>query len=255
LLAHVRAGDLHGLNVTIPHKQNVIPFLDVLTPAASAIGAVNTVFRKGEDLVGDNTDAPGFWADLRKRLDIQDYETPDAVLLGAGGSARAVAYALLTHGFHLTIVARRVEQARELQTQFSIMSECISICALDNEFSKISADPFSFSGQSSREDLRSLTELRPALIVNATPVGMHPITDDSPWPDGIPLPGGAAIYDLVYNPFETLLMKRARAAGLPAVPGLGMLVEQAALAFELWTGQVAPREVMMEAAMDRKTGV
>src|ERR1044071_5854702 len=107
LLARVRSGEIHGLNVTIPHKQNVIPFLDSLTPTACAIGAVNTIYLHENQLVGDNTDAAGFFADLKKLLTTVPYGDDkmegqgdlNALILGAGGSARAVVYALVNAGW------------------------------------------------------------------------------------------------------------------------------------------------------------
>jgi shikimate dehydrogenase len=96
----------------------------------------------------------------------------------------------------------------------------------------------------------ALASCTPALIVNTTPLGMVPNTETSPWPSEVPFPRGAAVYDLVYQPPETLLVRSARAAGLPAVAGLGMLIEQAALAFERWTGARAPRDAMWEAIQD-----
>ncbi len=235
LLNQVRGGTIHGLNVTIPHKQNVIPLLDDLTPAAKAIGAVNTIFCEGDLLIGDNTDAPGFWADLQRRAWSKPFDSAQgkdrgadkhALILGAGGSARAVAYALLTNGYAITIAARRIEQAQALSDRLTVSSELISVVDLKN---------------------CPLSTAHCSLIVNTTPVGMHPHIDASPWPEGIPFPDRAAVYDLVYNPHETLLVCQAQAAGLVAMTGLGMLVEQAALAFERWTGFEAPREEMMEA--------
>ncbi len=227
LLKQVRDGKMHGLNVTIPHKQNVIPLLDDLTPAAKSIGAVNTIYRKGDLLLGDNTDAPGFWTDLQQlAFSGEQGASRRSLILGAGGSARAVAFALLTNGYSITIAARRLEQALEIRDQYSVFSDRLSVTEFKN---------------------CPLSTIRCSLIVNTTPVGMHPNVNASPWPDGTPFPGKAAIYDLVYNPGETLLVKQAKAAGLPAMTGLGMLIEQAALAFERWTGLEAPREAMQEA--------
>ncbi len=228
LLENMRAGEIHGLNVTIPHKQTVISFLDALTPAAEAIGAVNTIFRQGGQLVGDNTDAPGFLRDLQSRLNIQPFERINVLILGAGGSARAVTYALLSRGCHVTIAARRLEQANALAAYFG------------NRFPNIQPETIKF---------QFLTlNLQPStLIINTTPLGMSPNLNDSPWPEGIPFPGNAAVYDLVYNPRETLIVRQARAAGLRATTGLGMLIEQAALALERWTGLVVPRDVMLNA--------
>lgn len=226
LLEKMRTGKIHGLNVTIPHKQNVIPYLDVLTPAAETIGAVNTIFLKGKQLTGDNTDAPGFWRDLQQ-LDISTFQQKrSALILGAGGSARAVVYALLGQGYQVSILARRTVQAQALYTQMSVISEHLSI--VDPVHGPQPTDHFT-------------------LLVNTTPVGMHPHENASPWPIETPLPKQAAVYDLVYNPSETLLVKHARKAGLSATTGLGMLIEQAALAFERWTGLEAPRDVMMAA--------
>jgi shikimate dehydrogenase len=226
LLEQMNTGEIQGLNVTIPHKQNVIPLLDELTPAAETIGAVNTIFVQENKLIGDNTDAHGFWGDL-KRLAVSDQQSSSsALVLGAGGSARAVIYALLTHGYHVTITARRIEQAQKLCNQLSVISAQLSM--VDSVHRSLHTDHYS-------------------LLVNTTPVGMHPHGNESPWPADIPLPKHAAVYDLVYNPRETLLVRHARENGLPATTGLGMLVEQAALAFERWTGQEAPRNVMRQA--------
>ena len=115
LLAHVRTGEIHGLNVTIPHKQNVIQFMDELTPTAQAIGAVNTICMRENKLIGDNTDAPGFLADLKKVMGNGRSEIGySALVLGAGGSARAVVYALLNDGWEVTLAARRLEQVQQL---------------------------------------------------------------------------------------------------------------------------------------------
>ena len=222
LLNRVRAGEITGLNVTIPHKQNVIPLLDKLTPTAQAIGAVNTIYLRDDRLIGDNTDALGFSADLKKFLttETQRHGDINALVLGAGGSARAVVYALVNSGWNVTIAARRIEQAQELAASFTNYELQIT------NYESFIHHPSTFN-----------------LIVNATPLGMAPNADQSPWPGNLPFPN-ASVYDLVYNPRETKLVKDARAQGLSATTGLGMLIEQAALAFELWTGQCPPREIM-----------
>jgi len=229
LLANLRTGKLHGLNVTIPHKQNVIPLLDILTPPASAIGAVNTIFCQDGNLMGDNTDAPGFMADLRQFI---AGNPSSALVLGAGGSARAVVYALAQSGCRVYLAARRLDQAQGLAQDMSkagdrLKSEIVAL--------RLKAEVM--------EQVTSTCDL----IVNTTPVGMHPNTGASPWPMELPFPQGAAVYDLVYNPSETMLVRLARQSGLLATTGLGMLIEQAALAFERWTGQPVPREVMRKA--------
>jgi shikimate dehydrogenase len=143
------------------------------------------------------------------------------LILGAGGSARAVVYALLNDGWKVTLAVRRIEQAEGLAN--------------------------SFPGQN--VEIRNFDDLRPLtfnLLVNTTPIGMTPNIDQSPWSRGIPFPKAAVIYDLVYNPRETQLVKEARLQGLNATTGLGMLIEQAGLAFELWTGKIPPRKVLFE---------
>ncbi len=228
LLACLRRGELHGLNVTIPHKQAVIPLLDELTPTAEAIGAINTIFTQNGQLIGDNTDAPGFLVDLKRFLttETQGHGDKKSVLvLGAGGSARAIVYALVSDGWEVMVAARRLEQAEGLARRYAQ-----NVSVLD--FLHLSS---------------FILHPSPLCIINTTPLGMSPHTDASPWPAGLPLPQNAAVYDLVYNPRETKLVRMARAAGLPAVTGLGMLVEQAALAFEIWTGHVPPREALTAA--------
>ena len=230
LLECVRSGELIGLNVTIPHKQAVIPLLDELTPQARAVGAVNTIVHCAGKLLGDNTDISGFKADLYQSLPIKKEGRKDkcALILGAGGAARAVVYALLMDGWRTNLVARRLGSAQALIAQFPQAASAITAVAWNEKAIRgVLADT--------------------ALIVNATPLGMSPHTDNSPWPENVPFPDKAAVYDLVYNPRETKLVRTARAAGLPAVTGLGMLVEQAALSFETWTSRHVPREVLFTA--------
>jgi shikimate dehydrogenase len=227
LLSRVRSGEIHGLNVTIPHKQNVIGFLDELTPTASSIGAVNTIYLRDNKLVGDNTDAQGFLRDLKKFLttETQRHRELNALILGSGGSARAVVYALINDGWDVIIAARRFEQAEQVAESFAHHQLQITNDQLSNiELSNIS------------------------LIVNTTPVGMVPNIDQSLWPENLPFPPHAAIYDLVYNPRKTKLVRDARRQGLQAITGLGMLIEQAALSFEIWTNRIPPREAMRESA-------
>lgn len=224
----LRSGELHGLNVTIPHKQSVFPLVDELTPSAAAMGAVNTLFMRSGKLVGDNTDAPGFWGDL-SNLPIQNAKS--ALILGAGGAARAVVYALLTRGWYVRITDLRPEQAASLLAHYS---------AQELDSSKLEVIPFS-------PQTLEQAGLSSDLVVNATPMGMHPNMDNCAWPEGIPLPEHACIYDVVYNPIETKLLKIAKNSGLPCRNGLGMLVEQAALSFERWMGFSPSRSQMMEA--------
>ncbi len=222
LLEGMRRGEIQGLNVTIPHKQTVMRMLDALTPEARAVGAVNTIAMDGGRLLGDNTDAPGFLADLQRSFALRP---ESAIVLGAGGSARAVVFALARQGWRVHVAARRRDRARRLADDLSGLG------------GPISPAPLSVAG---------LAAVAPGcgLIVNCTPVGMAPNVTATPWPKDVPLPERAAVYDLVYNPRETALVREARARGLLAVTGIGMLIEQAALSFERWTGRPASREAM-----------
>jgi shikimate dehydrogenase len=215
VIARIRSGELQGANVTIPHKQAVMPFLDEIDPAAQAVGAVNTIVKQAERLIGYNTDTLGF---KRSLLDTGNavIHQPCAVL-GAGGSARAVIYVLRELGAHITVYARNVEKARALH--------------LDGR------------------PLGALGEIDPVtrLIVNTTPVGLAPHCDASPWPDDVALPKHALIFDLLNNPATTRFMKQAAQAGLRAVNGWNMLVYQGAAAFEKWTGLEPPVDVMKQA--------
>ncbi len=229
LIRRVRSGEIHGLNVTVPHKQSVIPLLDDLTPTARAIGAVNTICLRGGKLVGENTDAPGFLADLRQFLASQPSTENRrfALVLGAGGSALAVVHALLTEGWHVTVAARRSEQARQLMSTFANPKLSIANFPISN-----------------------LQNAHFNLLVNTTPAGMFPHVEQSPLPENLSLPSTLLVYDLVYNPRETALVRAARAQGLSAATGLGMLIEQAALAFAIWTGCNPPRDILRRAVED-----
>ncbi len=228
LLDQVRVDEIAGLNVTIPHKQNVIGFMDELTPTAQVIGAVNTVYSRDNKLIGDNTDAAGFLTDLNRFVATQQSAARNrksSMVLGAGGSACAVVYALLNDGWQVTIAARRIEQAQELAAQFKNAS------AVELNFQTFQPSNLQ-------------------LIVNTTPVGMTPLTDESPLPENTSLSSDTIIYDLVYNPRETKLVKDAHMHGLSATTGLGMLIEQAALAFEIWTGHNPPRDVLYTSVVE-----
>jgi len=225
LLNRVREQNIRGLNVTIPHKEKIIPLLDELTPTARAIGAVNTIFLHKGKLIGENTDAAGFSTNLKQKTGFPDLgQPPAALILGAGGSARAVVYALNTDGWQVTIAARRIDQAEEVARSYKNVEIM--------EFNE-----------------RTLKNINPQLIVNTTPIGMVPDTDRSPWPD-LPMPQNTIVYDLVYNPRETKLVRDARAQGLSAFTGIGMLIEQATRAFEIWTGYRPSRSALMN-AVDR----
>ncbi len=226
----VSAGELAGLNVTIPYKIRIMPYLTEMTPAARKIGAVNTVFASEGGVWGDNTDAGGFEADLAWCFGDDFLSSSGQVLvLGAGGAARAVVFTLASAGWHVIIAARRPAQAEGLVENFQDLSGDLT--------------PVIFS-------VESLKRYQPKLVVNATPVGMWPKVDETPWPEGLPLPAGAVVYDLVYRPSRTGLIQQALLQGLPAFNGSGMLAAQAALAFAGWTGLEPPLAGMRQ-ALDR----
>lgn len=225
----VRALGLRGANVTVPHKQAVMPHLDALTDAASVIGAVNTIIVQADgSLLGDNTDAPGFIADLHNHgVDTQGQRV---LVLGAGGSARAVVYGLATAGATTIIIANRTlaratDLVADLQAQ---VPDCPLIaCALPNDLAKVAATS--------------------DLIVNCTSLGMSPNITTTPWLADLPFRTDQAVYDLVYNPRDTRLLAQAAQEGAQALGGIGMLVWQGAIAFERWTGIMPPVDVMRQA--------
>ncbi|MFQ5400966.1 MAG: shikimate dehydrogenase [Anaerolineae bacterium] len=224
-----------GVNVTVPHKQAVIPYLNEIDPGAKGIGAVNTILINKSHafafkLIGYNTDWSGFLADL-EALGVP-VAGRDCLVLGAGGSARAVAYALASAGGRVQVLARRVAQARQL--------------AADLE-KGLPANRRVLTGRPFTELAAAVRHMDAPLIVNTTPLGMVPAVNASPWPDGLPFPPGTFVYDLVYNPRRTRLMQQADAAGCRAANGLGMLVQQGALAFQLWTGVMPDTAVMRQA--------
>jgi shikimate dehydrogenase len=237
--AEYGGGDYAGANVTVPHKETVLPFLDGLTPVAQAIGAVNTILKqplsgdspspkgerqsKGEAMIGHNTDAAGWLADLHA-LGVTITGRP-VLVLGAGGAARAAVAGCASVGASVRVFARRREQSSDLRSLIP------------------SLEIFDYTPSALRQASAGC-----ALIVNCTPLGMTPRAEASPWLDDVPFPPDAFVYDMVYNPAETRFTQQAKTAGLRAATGLGLLVEQGALAFELWTGRPAPRALMRAAA-------
>ncbi len=231
LVERVRSGDLAGLNVTIPHKEAVLPLLDGLTPLAVEIGAVNTLFVERHRVMGDNTDANGFLADLLRwsvELGRPWKAGSRALMLGAGGASRAAAYALCRAGWEVTLAARRLDQAEAL-------ADWLRGKKLMGQARAKALDSKGLSGES------------PDLVVNTTPLGMGAQAAESPWPAGLDFPPGAAVYDMIYYPRETLLVQQARRAGLPATGGLGMLIEQGTMAFTRWTGCAVERKNVWQA--------
>ncbi|HUP84994.1 MAG TPA: shikimate dehydrogenase [Acidimicrobiales bacterium] len=221
-VAAMRTLGIAGLNVTMPHKADVIAGLDGLSPTAAALGAVNTIHRRGDDLVGDNTDGAGFLDALRHD---EGFEAAGcrAVVFGAGGAARAVVLALAHAGaLDIAVVNRTASRAG-------------ATVALASDKARIGNE----------EDIADAD-----LVVNATPVGMRGAGTDGALPlEPAHLRANQLVVDLVYHPLRTPLLAAARERGAVAVTGLGMLIHQAAHAFRLWTGEDPPLEVMSAAAL------
>ena len=231
-----RAPDFIASCVTLPHKQAVIPMIDELADTAKAVGAVNWIINDGGKLVGHNTDAPGFYRALTE-LGGFTVAGRNAVVLGAGGAARAIVYALVNAGIgQLTIANRTLERAQALATEFS--------ASTDAEISSVEMTTF------------ALSRLAPSidLWVNTTSVGMAggPAPNQSPI-DANLLRAGQTGYDAVYAPPETPFLRDIKAAGGTALGGLTMLVLQGAVGFELATGKPAPVADMF-AAVDEAIG-
>jgi len=224
----LRALHFAGFNVTIPHKEAIVPYLDEVTKLARRIGAVNTVQNQEGKLIGYNTDGPGFVESLKAEAGF-DPKGKKVVILGAGGAGRAVAVSLAQEG------AQTIYLYDVLLKKAQNLAEYLS----DNFNSSIQALPLASLPA-------SLTKSQ--LLVNCSPLGMHPKTDESPLPENIQLHKKLTVYDLVYNPKETKLLQQAKEVGAKAVSGLGMLVRQGALAFTVFTGKPAPLEIMFEAA-------
>jgi 3-dehydroquinate dehydratase/shikimate dehydrogenase len=205
-----------GFSVTIPHKQRIVRYLDIVDPLARRIGAVNTVWRKAGKWRGTNTDVPGILVPLSKRLKPAKARI---LIAGNGGAARAAAFALSDAGAVVSLVGRNVDRVRALARLTG--AETLATDQLNGRH----FDAF----------------------IHATPVGMYPHTDDAFFHDRIP---ADLVFDMVYNPLETLLLKNARAQGVETIQGVEMFVEQAAHQFETWTGESAPRPVMEKAVLE-----
>ncbi len=242
-----------GANVTIPHKEAVLPLLDIVDSLASRIGAVNTIVHRNEYLYGYNTDAPG----LLNALAEYDIGTRDenghvslkgytVVLLGAGGAARSAAFAVASASVtRLIIVNRSMERAQQLATD---VGKQFVVFSLSSSNSAETTQVFCLN------DTEFLIPHPRSIIINATSVGMHRMhsmhaartEDESPLSSEVlaRFMSDTFIFDMVYNPVQTRLLIQARALGLRAVNGLPMLLHQGALAFTLWTGQPAPLDIM-----------
>ncbi len=218
--------DWRGCNITMPHKQAAMAYLDAIDPQAKRIGAVNTVVRSADGrLTGYNTDAPGFLEPLRHLLDRQHLFRM-ARILGAGGAARAIVAALADEGFTLVLAARDPAKAQALLDEL----------AAKGEHHAVDLAHFAPETDFEFDDREGLLDL----IVNASPLGMAgqpPLAFDFSH-----APPGSVVYDIVTHPLDTPLLVEARGRGFPTVDGLAMLIGQAAVAFEKFFGTPAPRE-------------
>jgi 3-dehydroquinate dehydratase / shikimate dehydrogenase len=202
-----------GFSVTIPHKQRVVRYLDFVEPLARRIGAVNTVWRKTGKWRGTNTDVAGIVKPLEQRRRLSHAHV---LLAGYGGAARAAAFALHDAGAHLSITGRSPARAQALAK--AVNADVVTLKRAEQQHYDV--------------------------VLNATPVGMHPNCDGCLFQENVP---GDVVFDMVYNPRETMLLKMARDGNRAVISGLEMFLEQAAEQFEIWTGETAPRAVMRQA--------
>lgn len=224
----VRALNIRGLNVTMPHKTAIINHLDRVDLSAQIVNSVNTVLHKENLLFGFNTDGVGAVKALKENG--VELKGRKVLLLGAGGAARAIAYAMAKEADELAVLNRTAKQAQALAR------------LLEKPFNKKIA-----SGSLSPSDVE--TNIRDSdILINATSVGMKPKPDESPVAPKM-LRRNMAVMDIVYNPLETRLVKDAKAAGAEVVSGVEMLIYQGAASFEIWTGKSAPVEVMRQAVL------
>ena len=231
-IAELKGDDFLGANVTIPHKERVVPMVDRLTEDAGATGAVNTITREGRRLVGHNTDVPGFKIALDKLVGRQKMPRA-AVVLGAGGGARAVVYGLIREGFQRVVVFNRhLHRAEGLVKHFGRTAAHMELRAMPWHESIIEAEI-----------------AKTKVLVNATSIGLT--TDDSPVPVEV-LHGDLLVLDLIYA--KSRLLRDAAAAGATTADGEQMLLHQGAAAFTLWTGQAAPLELMQTKLAEARAG-
>jgi shikimate dehydrogenase len=230
-IAELRTDEFLGANVTIPHKERVVPLVDRLTEEAHATGAVNTITREGKKLVGHNTDVPGFKVALDRLVGRQKMPR-HAVVLGAGGGARAVVYGLIREGFQRIIVFNRhLHRAEGLVKHFGRSAAHMELRAMPWHESIIEAE---------------LAKTK--VLINATSIGLT--GDETPLPAEILAPD-LMVLDLIYA--RTRLLRDAEAAGCTVADGEQMLLHQGAASFTLWTGQPAPLELMAEALADARS--
>jgi len=214
----IKALDIKGASITIPHKVSVIPFLDELDDTAEKIGAVNTIINRQGVLTGYNSDCLGAVKAISEKTAIKD---KDAVIIGAGGAARAIGFGIISEGGRVTVLNRTVGKGEKLARD------------LGSEFQHIS----------------NLKKTKCQILINTTPVGMIPDTDAMPVKSD-DLEKSMVVMDIIYNPLKTRLIKEAENIGCMTIDGISMFVYQGAFQFELWTGKKAPVEVMKKAVLN-----
>ncbi|HEV7810979.1 MAG TPA: shikimate dehydrogenase [Candidatus Limnocylindrales bacterium] len=231
-VTEIRGEDFLGANVTIPHKERVVPLVDRLTEEAQATGAVNTITREGRRLIGHNTDVPGFKVALDKLVGRQKMPRT-AVVLGAGGGARAVTYGLIREGFQrIVIFNRHLHRAEGMVKHFGRTAAHMELRAMPWHESIIEAEL-----------------AKSKVLVNATSIGL--VADVSPIPADV-LSSELLVLDLIYS--RTKLLRDAQAAGSTVADGELMLLHQGAAAFTLWTGRPAPVDLMQRALSTARAG-
>ncbi|MEM2559931.1 MAG: shikimate dehydrogenase [Candidatus Bathyarchaeia archaeon] len=230
-ISGIRGLSIHGVNVTMPHKINVIKHLDGLDESAKLAGSVNTILNMNGGLVGYTTDGLGALNALKYAG--SDPLRKKIVILGAGGASRSISFTLAKYARELVILNRTLRRAEELVGDLRRIFGPVDIRA----------------GPLSERVLED--ELKDAdILINASSVGMRPNDNETPVKKEL-LHGNLTVFDIVYEPLETRLLREARSVGAKTIDGLSMLVHQGALSFEIWTGVRAPVEVMREAALKK----
>lgn len=225
----LRAFRMRGINLTIPHKVEVLKYLDVVQPDAALMGAVNTVVRKDNLLIGENTDGKGFMRALAQDAQV-DPKGTSVVVLGAGGAARAITVELALAGARQISIVNRSEDRGE------------TLCQLLNEKTPVQADYIPWKDAF---EIPKDTDI----LINATSIGLYPNVHQKPEIIYDSLHGGMVVCDVIPTP-KTLFLTEAEKHGAKVISGLGMLVYQGAIGFTLWTGLEAPVEAMFRALMD-----
>lgn len=223
-----------GCNVTIPHKEEILPFLDEVDELARKIGAVNTVVRKEDSFIGYNTDGIGFVRGLREAIPEEKLEDRSILIIGAGGAAKAIYYTLLSDGFRVVDIANRsLNRAKELQ------SNCLLLASQSSKALTMK-EAEALVGQYD-------------ILIQTTSVGMSPNVDESPL-SLVEVKEGAHVFDIIYNPFQTKFLSLAEEKGCTIHNGIDMFIYQAAYAFQIWTGRWPNTENMKKLVIEQLGG-